>query len=212
MGSRRHKTGRLIVSFYFNNFKITEYKINGKTYDLTNITLRYKFKESIKNFNYAFYDYVIPEGYSLENLSDMYYDSSEYTWLIVLSNDIIDPHFDYPLDYDNFQKYIISKYGSFEYASRNIHHFERTSIYKNETEKLMDLETPIILDKKVYENSYDNNGIKKYPDLPVLVENEKRSVSILEHEIKLNNDKRNIKLLDRRYLTSIENISKNIFN
>ena len=76
----------------------------------------------------------------------------------------------------------------------------------------MDLETPIILDKKVYENSYDNNGVKKYPDLPVLVENEKRSVSILEHEIKLNNNKRNIKLLDKRYLTSIENISKNIFN
>lgn len=198
------------MSFYFKNFNITEYEINGKTYDLTNITLRYKFKESVKDFQYAFHDYVIPDGIELQNLSDLYYDSSEYTWLIILCNDIVDPHFQYPLNDNNFKQYIKSKYGSWEYAEINIHHFERTAIYKNEN-KIMNLDKPIILDQKVYENSYNNDGTKKYPNLEVLHQDEKRKVSILEYEIDLNNNKRNIKLLDDGYLSSINNLIENIF-
>ena len=64
------------MGFYFKHFNITEYEIDGKTYDLTNITLRYKFKEVVKNFNYAFHDYTIPEDIELQNLSHLYYDSS----------------------------------------------------------------------------------------------------------------------------------------
>jgi len=199
------------MSFYFENFKITEYELNGKKYDLTNITLRYKFRETVKNYEYAFQDYTVPEGYSIENLSYLYYDSSEYTWLIILSNDIIDPHYDYPLNYENFRKYIISKYGSWEYAEFNIHHFERVGIYKNETQQLVEFDSPIILDRKVFENVLDEQGNKKYPNLPVLYDEEKRMVSILEYEIEKNDRKRSIKLLDRKYLSSIEKISREIF-
>jgi len=199
------------MGFYFKHFNITEYEIDGKTYDLTNITLRYKFKEVVKNFNYAFHDYTIPEDIELQNLSHLYYDSSEYTWLIILCNDIIDPHFDYPLNSNNFKKYILSKYGSWEYAQLNVNHFERFAIYKNENEKILDLNKPIIIDQKVYENSYNDDGTKKYPNLEILYEKEKRYVSILDYEIQINENKRKIKLIDKTYVSSLNSVIKNIF-
>lgn len=200
------------MSFYFQNFKITEYKFNDKTYDLTNITLRYKFKKVIKNFEFAFHDYTMREGENLSSFSDSYYGSSEYTWLIILCNDILDPYYGFHLDQRTFRKYIVSKYGSWEYAEKNIHHFERHSIYKNETEKMIDLDKPIVIDQKVYENSYNSDGTKKYPNLEILFEKEKRYITILEYETEINDNKRNIKVLDSDYLSVIEEISEKIFD
>ena len=199
------------MSFYFENFKITEYEIDGKTYDLTNLTLRYKFKNVVKNFDYAFLNHTMEEGLNVNDLSKIYYGDSKYSWLIILSNDIVDPYFDFALDNANFNKYIISKYGSLEYAKVNIHHFERHAIYQNENEKIIDLETPIILDQKVYENVYDENGNKKYPNFEVLYSKEKRAVTIMEYEARVNDLKRNIKILDSQYLPLIENLSEKVF-
>ena len=106
MVSGRYRIGRIDLSFYFENFKTTEYEINGKTYDLTNLTLRYRFRKTIKNYNYALLNYTISEGYDIQSISRLYYGSSEYTWLLIICNDILDPYFDFPLDYENFRKYI----------------------------------------------------------------------------------------------------------
>ena len=211
MVSGRYRIGRIDLSFYFENFKTTEYEINGKTYDLTNLTLRYRFRKTIKNYNYALLNYTISEGYDIQSISRLYYGSSEYTWLLILCNDILDPYFDFPLDYENFRKYIISKYGSWEYAASNIHHFERVAIYKNDLEKITDLDPPLVLDKKVFENVIVD-GVKKYPDLPVLLESEKKIVYILDHEIQKNDKKREIKVIDKKYLNAIEEISREIFD
>ena len=82
----------------------------------------------------------------------------------------------------------------------------------DETTKISDLNPPLIIDKKIYENSYDEEGKKTYPELPVLYNKEKREITNLEYEEQINESKRNIKLLDVSQLSLIISLVESVFN
>jgi len=199
------------MSKFFNNYKTTDYELFGKTFNLTNITLRYKFKQNLTKNIYNFYDYTLKDGERLDHLSDMYYGNSDYVWVIVLANDMIDPQFEIPRPYDEFRKYVINKYGSWENVVNGIHHYERIAIYKNENEKIADINPPIIIDKKIYDNVLNQNGEKLYEDLPVLFDKEKTEITNLDYETELNEKKRSIKLLDSSQLNMIIDLVESVF-
>lgn len=184
------------MSKFFEHYKTTDYKLLGKTFNLTNITLRYKFRQNLTKNIYNFYDYFLKDGERLDHLSDMYYGDSKYVWVIVLSNDMIDPQFDIPRPYDEFRKYIINKYGSWEQAATGVHHYERVSIYQNETTKITDINPPITISKSVYES---------------LPDKETKQVTILEYEEQINESKRNIKLLDVSQLHKVIDLVESVF-
>jgi len=65
--------------------------------------------------NYSAFDlYDIKEGETPEILADKIYGNSTLHWVILLTNDIIDPRFDWPLNYYNLFEYCKSKYHSIE--------------------------------------------------------------------------------------------------
>jgi hypothetical protein len=41
-----------------------------------------------------------------------YYGSVDYAWLVMISNQMIDPYFDWVLSDEEFQEFIVKKYGS----------------------------------------------------------------------------------------------------
>jgi hypothetical protein len=47
-------------------------------------------------------------------LSHKYYDSSDFSWLVWMANNTIDPYYDMPINDIDFENYIIDKYGSVE--------------------------------------------------------------------------------------------------
>jgi hypothetical protein len=61
----------------------------------------------------------------IDTLSNLYYENPGYTWLIWLTNDVIDPYFDLTLNDDDFNDHITSKYGSYDLAARKI------KVYRN---------------------------------------------------------------------------------
>lgn len=183
------------MSKFFEHYKTTEYEISNKKFKLTNITLRYKFRQNLTKNIYNFYDYTLSDGERLDHVADMYYGDVKYVWIIILCNDMIDPQFETPRPYDEFRKYVINKYGSWENVLTGIHHYEKISIYQNEN-KITDINPPIIINQNTYNN---------------LDEKERKIVTNLEYEENINESKRNIKLLDVENLQQVIELVESVF-
>ena len=64
-----------------------------------------------------FYNYQMQEGDNAEIIADKYYGSSQYHWVVLMMNDIIDHTYDLTLNDANFESYINATYGSYPRAS-----------------------------------------------------------------------------------------------
>lgn len=109
---------------YFSNIPKIFYTLNNKQtiQIVTDIFRRVKIQESIRS-NMSYYDeYDIQEGETPEIIADQIYGDSALHWIILLTNDIIDPRFDWPLTQPNLIEYCYNKYGTNNiYAT---HHYE----------------------------------------------------------------------------------------
>jgi hypothetical protein len=104
---------------YFNKFPLINY--NGHT--AVNLLTRAQLSKSTKSDKTVFYPYTIRDYDRADNLSENYYDSPDYSWLIWMTNDMIDPYYDYPLSDDDFEAYVKDKYGSIAEANRKIKYY-----------------------------------------------------------------------------------------
>lgn len=108
---------------YFSRFPLVDY--NGTP--AKNILARVDFTEETKRDIYSNFDYVIQDDLIRPDyLSYTYYDSSQYDWMIYLSNNIVDPYHDYYLGAEDFEKYIIGKYGTLSSAR------DKVMFYRND--------------------------------------------------------------------------------
>jgi hypothetical protein len=86
---------------------------NGKTRQiLPDILRRIRLTDELKNNSSFFDQYDIKDGETPEIVASRWYGNPELHWVILLTNDIIDPRFDWPLDYYNLIEYCKGKYGT----------------------------------------------------------------------------------------------------
>lgn len=105
---------------YFNKFPLIQYANNI----VCNITARSIFSDETKNNWRNFLPYVIDDNDRADNLSYLYYDNPGYSWLVWMSNDIVDPYYEYPLTDAELNDYIISSVGSLAAAEKYIMYYE----------------------------------------------------------------------------------------
>lgn len=117
------------MSKFFDLFPKIQYDIQGRRFTnlqlTTNIFFRMRFLKNVLGNISSYYEYIIQEGDTPEILADKIYGDPEAHWIILLANDIIDPQYDWPLIYREFNNYIINKYGSIEAAQMTYHHYEK---------------------------------------------------------------------------------------
>lgn len=94
------------MSKYFENFPTVEYE--GQT--VTDITRRNSFTKVVSTNPLLYLPYTVEEGERPEDIAQFYYGSTDYTWLVYLSNNIIDPYHEWPKSQAEFNDYIIAKY------------------------------------------------------------------------------------------------------
>lgn len=105
------------MSRYFSRFPLVDY--NGTP--AKNILARVDFTDQTKKDIYANFDYVLQEGSTRPDiLSFNYYNSTQYDWLIYMTNNIVDPYHDYYKSQADFKNYIVGKYGTAEIARAKI--------------------------------------------------------------------------------------------
>ena len=114
------------MSEYFSNYPKIAYDITGTNNtnpDFTvavNLMVRNKIRDAVESDITIFYPYIVSEGMRPDVLAYQYYGDTQYTWSILLVNNIIDPYWEWPLSYKDFRGYITTKYGSIEKAQTTV--------------------------------------------------------------------------------------------
>ena len=182
------------MSEYFTHYPQINYDMTGakpqKTKTAINIMVKAKIKQILTSSIVNYFPYTIPESERPDVTAFKQYGDVKYTWLIFLINDIQDPLFDWPLNSREFGNYIKDKYGSLNYAQNNVHHYEQ--IIRTRTEATGT--TDPLPEKKIEVDVTTYNA---------LAEADRNIVYHYEWEVNRNEDKREIKLIDKRYVADI---------
>ena len=180
---------------YFRNLPKVGYDINGTGKDsfvnVTNIMKRVKFKPAVLEDISNYYPYFVKEGERPDIISQVEYGNVGYAYLILLVNDIFDPNFDWPLNSQVFEKFIINKYGSVTTAISGIKHYYQ--IIRAEVPRTGTSERIPEVKFAVDETTYDALGIS-----------DRTTLSNYDHEVELNDAKREIRLINPDFIQDID--------
>lgn len=180
---------------YFRNLPRVGYDINGTGKDsfvsVTNIMKRVKFKPSVLEDISNYYPYFVKEGERPDIIANDQYGNIGYAYLILLVNDIYDPNFDWPLNSQVFEKFIINKYGSVTTAISGIKHYFQ--IIRAEVPRTGTSERIPEVKFAVDETTYDALGIS-----------DRTTLSNYDHEVELNDAKREIRLINPAFIQDID--------
>lgn len=187
------------MAFFFNNHPRVSYDIkkNNNFVKATNPLVRFKIQDIVKNNTAVYFKHIVEEGQSPQFIAQRYYGDSTLDWVILITNDIFDILYEWPMDYIVFTSFVRSKYGSVETALNTVHQYEH--IIQEQTVLFDGTVVPeefLVVDK----TTFDSLGI-----------NEKREVSKYTYEERLNDNKRAIKILQRRFLQNILDEVESIF-
>ena len=166
---------------FFSQFPKIDYNlsgINGNTDNVTDIFRRVKIRSKIAD-NVSLLDkYDVSEGEKPEDVAYKIYGDADYFWVVTLVNNIVNRYYDWPLPEFVFQQYLKDKYSNPD----AIHHYEVTQQSGKQAG-----EGPADYSHLIEVNS-------DYPGA--------QSVSNTEYERRLQDKKRQIKLLQPNYLNN----------
>lgn len=124
------------MASFLDKFPLVRYTVDKKLlseYDTArNLLFRIRVIKEIMNGNLdTYYKYTIKDEETPDDLADKVYGTSTAHWIILYANDIYDPQYDWPMSNRVFEKYMINKYGSIEWAKTNYHHYEKVITREN---------------------------------------------------------------------------------
>lgn len=163
---------------YFSKFPQMVYDIDDtgtQARAVVDIFHRAKFLEVVKQNLVVFYDYRVKEGETPEIIADKLYGSSQYHWVVLLTNDIFSLWDDWPLSYQQYVAFLTKKYGSVETASTTIDHYQD--------------QYGATIDYTTYLATISDGSIIVYAD---------------QQELIINDAKRDIQLIDVGFVAQIE--------
>lgn len=198
---------------YFQSLpKVTGLDASGNKVILTNLLVRANMIQSVLNNPMLYYTYNIKDGETPEIVSSRYYGSPDDFWVIMFANQLIDPQWDWPLSEKNLISYINKKYGSVANATSEISHYKKIVKKTNKFNSLDETEI-IIIDEEEYLNTQQGTTTGVFPDGDeIYITVSAGPVTAYDNEVQLNENKRNIKLLDVNYLNTIHDQFKKLMN
>lgn len=108
-----------MINRFFDKFPIIDYNNN----QVIDITRRVTLMDKVSNNPYVYYPYEITAEERPDQLSDRYYEDPYMSWLIYLTNKIVDPYYEWYMHEKEFSDFIDKKYGSLEIAKRKIKYY-----------------------------------------------------------------------------------------
>ena len=165
---------------YFNKFPLRVYDVKGnKNYKLLpDILRRVKLRSSLSSSRFVFDKYDVKEGERPEDIAFKYFGDPELHWIILMTNDVTDRNYQWPMSQPQFAEFLTDKYGAGNEDA--IHHYELTKDSGNTSSQ-----GPSDYSHKVEVNSDTADA---------------SSISNREYEERLQDKYRTIRLLDKRYI------------
>ena len=162
---------------YFQNFSKILYGFDKKNFKpVTDLMTRVKVRDKVINEISLYNLYDVKNGETPENIAYKHFGTSKLHWVILLTNNITDRYYDFPLSEQQFEDFIKDKYSNPD----GIHHYEITQSSGKKSGN-----GPEDYSHKIEVNSDTAGAV---------------SISNREFEQREQDKKRQIKLLDPAYL------------
>ena len=112
---------------YFERFPLMAYDVAGnENYKLLpNILKRVKLRTGLASGSFLFDNYDVVTGENPEDVAFKLYGDPELHWVILMTNNITDRYYQWPLTQPQFQEHLEDKYGAGNEDS--VHHYEKTT-------------------------------------------------------------------------------------
>ena len=147
---------------------------------LPNILKRVKLRSGLRSGSFLFDNYDVKDGEKPEDVAFKWFGDAKYHWIILMTNNITDRYYQWPLTQPQFQEHLTDKYGAG--SEDAVHHYEKTTDSGRTSSN-----GPSDYSHKVECNSDD--GI---PDI----------ITNRQYEQRLQDKYRSIRLLDTKYLST----------
>ena len=97
-------------------------KGNGNPKIVTDLMVRVKVREKVINEMSLYDKYDVPSGERPEDTAFKHFGSAELHWVVLMTNNITDAYYDWPMSEQNFETFLQDKYTN----PGAIHHYETT--------------------------------------------------------------------------------------
>ena len=147
---------------YFSQFPLMAYDMAGnKQYKLLpDILRRVKLRSGLRSGAFLFDNYDVKDGEKPEDIAFKWFGDPEYHWVILMTNNITDRFYQWPLTQPQFQEHLKDKYGAGNEDA--VHHYEITQSsgptsgngpgdYSHMVEVNSDADNPTIISNRDYE-------------------------------------------------------------
>ena len=127
-----------------------------------------------------------------DNVAFEIYQDSTLDWLVLMANNIVNIQNEWPISNVDFDELMLDKYGSYDTLFNGIHHYETIEVKDARDVKIVNAGLKVESDYSVTFFDERAGGMRTVtPTIPV---------TNYQYEQKVNEDKRNIYLLQPRYL------------
>ena len=111
---------------YFERFPLMAYDVaaDGNYKLLPNILKRVKLRTGLASGSFLFDAYDVIDGEKPEDIAFKIYGDPELHWVILMTNNVTDRYYQWPLTQPQFQEHLEDKYGAGNEDS--VHHYEKT--------------------------------------------------------------------------------------
>ena len=145
---------------------------------LPDILRRVKLRTGIRTGTFLFDNYDVKDGENPEDIAFKWFGDAQLHWVILMTNNITDRYYQWPLSQPQFQEHLADKYGSG--SEDAVHHYEKTTDSGRTTSN-----GPNDFSHKVECNSDDGD-----PDI----------ITNRIYEQRKQDEYRSIRILDKRFL------------
>jgi hypothetical protein len=175
------------MSLYFTRFPVISY--NGVF--VRDITRRTNFIQQNFLSPFLFLPYTVKQGERPEDVAHFYYGSVDYTWLVLMANNIIDPYLDWILDAEQFHLSLQTKYKTLSGKTGS---------------QIVDWTMTETIDENIVFYYDDEKDVKISASSISHVPNpsDYRPIRIYEYETEVNEAKGEIKLVDKARLAQVD--------
>ena len=165
-----------------------------------NIFKRAKLRDDVDQAITAFNYYYIEQGMRPDMVAKDLYGDSELDWGVLTTNNITNVRDQWPLEHNDLHEYMLDKYGS-ETNINGIHHYE--------TRQILDEYNRVVIPAGL---QVDANFTFKYMNFTnsIVNVNPVSAITNYQYEVKLNDQKRRIKVLKPQFLSLFLTNHKNI--
>jgi hypothetical protein len=203
---------------YFNTLpKILTNDNKNNAIVLTNILARAELVQNLMTNPLMFYEYNIQDGDTPDIVASKYYGDSYRYWLVLFSNQILDPQWDWPLSSQQFTLYLNNKYSAaanantvLSYTSSTVYEYRKIITTTDET-TLKTTSKTYVIDEPTYLATLPLTKTVTFPNGTSATESiTKEAVNIYDWEVEQNESKRTIKLINAIYAPQFESQFKSL--